>query len=131
MALDLATFNPKTGQDLAKAITGEISGMGKRWWESNSSDMQGYVRSLAEAAVQTSTALAEGRIEKAQAQMIMEMQKTAYQNTLHFTKFMTMALAQNVLDETLRIVGAAVMNRTGLNLWPTLGLASGEVGDNK
>ena len=120
MALDLSTFNPSTAQELANAVTGQISTMGKRWWETNSQDVEGYVRSLAEAAVQTGTALAEGRIEKAQAQMIMEMQKTAYQNTLHFTKFMTMALAQNVLDETLRIVGAAVMNRTGLNLWPGL-----------
>ena len=120
MALDLSTFNPSSAGELANAITGQISSMGKRWWETNSQDVEGYVRSLAEAAVQTGTALAEGRIEKAQAQMIMEMQKTAYQNTLHFTKFMTMALAQNVLDETLRIVGAAVMNRTGLNLWPGL-----------
>ena len=120
MALDLSTFNPSSAGELASAITGQISSMGKRWWETNSQDVEGYVRSLAEAAVQTGTALAEGRIEKAQAQMIMEMQKTAYQNTLHFTKFMTMALAQNVLDETLRIVGAAVMNRTGLNLWPGL-----------
>ena len=120
MALDLSTFNPSSASELANAITGQISSMGKRWWETNSQDVEGYVRSLAEAAVQTGTALAEGRIEKAQAQMIMEMQKTAYQNTLHFTKFMTMALAQNVLDETLRIVGAAVMNRTGLHLWPGL-----------
>ena len=120
MTLDLSTFNPSSAGELANAITGQISSMGKRWWETNSQDVEGYVRSLAEAAVQTDTALAEGRIEKAQAQMIMEMQKTAYQNTLHFTKFMTMALAQNVLDETLRIVGAAVMNRTGLNLWPGL-----------
>ena len=118
MPLDLSTFNPANAQELASAITGNISTMGRRWWENNSQDVEGYVRSLAEASVQTATALAEGRIEKAQAQMIMEMQKTAYQNTLHFTKFMTMALAQNVLDETMRIVGAAVMNRTGLNLWP-------------
>lgn len=123
MPLDLSTFNPANARELGEAIVGEISGMGKRWWETNSQDVEGYVRSLAEASVQTATALAEGRIEKAQAQMIMEMQKVAYQNTLHFTKFMTMALAQNVLDETLRIVGAAVMNRTGLNLWP--GLTSG------
>ncbi len=120
MSLDLSDFNPATAKDLADAITGEISQMGKKWWETNSHDVEGYVRSLSEASVQTATALASGRIKKDQAKMIMEMQKVAYQNTLHFTKFMTMALAQNVLDETLRIVGAAIMNKTGLNLWPSL-----------
>lgn len=120
MALDLSTFNPANAGELATAITGEISGMGAEWWQTNSQDVEGYIRSLSEASVQCATALAEGRIGKEQAQMIMEMQKTSFQNTLHFSEFMTLALAQNVLDETLKIVGAAIMNRTGLDLWPGL-----------
>ena len=120
MALDLSTFNPQTAQELASAITGEISTMGKKWWETNKTDVEGYVRSLAEASVQTTTALAEGRIKADQAQMIFQMQKTAYQNTLHFTKFMTLVLGQKVLDRTFQIIGAAIMNRTGLNLFPGL-----------
>jgi len=118
MPLDLSTFNPANAQELGQAIVGEISDMGGRWWETNSQDVEGYVRSLAEASVQTTTALAEGRIKQAQATMIFDMQKVAYQNTLNFTKFMTLSLAQRVLDRTFQIIGAAVMNRTGLNLFP-------------
>ena len=70
--------------------------------------------------MQTTNALAEGRIKAAQAKMILDMQKVAYQNTLNFGKFMTMALAQRVIDRTFQIIGAAILNRTGLNLFSGL-----------
>ena len=118
MPLDLSTFNPSNAGELASAITSDVSQMGQRWWQTNSQDVEGYIRSLAEATVQTTTALADGRIKEAQAKMILDMQKVAYQNTLNFGKFMTMALAQRVIDRTFQIIGAAIMNRTGLNLFP-------------
>ena len=120
MPLDLTTFNPSSPSDLATAIAGDISGLGQRWWTENSQDVEGYVRSLAEATMQTTNALAEGRIKAAQAKMILDMQKVAYQNTLNFGKFMTMALAQRVIDRTFQIIGAAILNRTGLNLFSGL-----------
>ncbi len=120
MPLDLSTFNPSSAGELASAIGGEISGLGARWWQENSTDVEGYVRSLSEASMQTAAALADGRLKEAQAKMIFDMQKVAYQNTLNFGKFMTMALAQKVMDRTFEIIGAAIVNRTGLNLFPGL-----------
>ena len=119
MSLDLSTFNPQNAKELAEAITGEISTMGKKWWDTNKADVEGYVRSLAEASVQTGSALAEGRIKQDQARMIFQMQKTAYQNTLHYTKYMTLVLGQKVLDKTFEIISAVIRNKTGLNLFPS------------
>ena len=117
MALNLDTFDPKSASDLGNAITGEIKTMGEKWWTTNCTDVEGYVRALSEAAMQTSQALAEGRLTEDQARQIFDMQKSAYGTTLNFTQYMTAALAQNVLDKTFDIVAHAVANKTGIDLF--------------
>jgi len=120
MDLDLENFNPNDVDELGSAISDELSKLGKKWWSTNSGIVNGYVKSLAEATMQTQIALASGKINAEQADRIIHMQELAFSSTLHFTKYMTFVLAQNVLDTTFSIVGWAFYNRTGVNLFPQL-----------
>lgn len=116
MSLDLSTFKPSSVKDLVDAITGQISQMGEDWWKKNSSAVEGYVKSLAQAAKDTATSLAEGTIPKEEAEAILKMQKEAFETSIKFGEYMTLALAQNVVDEAMKIVGAAIKNITGIDL---------------
>lgn len=120
MDLNLEEFKPDNVDELIGAIGDELSNVGKKWWEVNSQLVTGYLRSLAEATFQTQIALAQGRITPEQADRIMHMQEVAFTSTVHFTKYMTFALAQKVLDTTFKIVGWALYNKTGINLFPQL-----------
>jgi hypothetical protein len=118
--VDFATFKPANVNQFVNVLSTELAGLGKKWWETNSALVHGYLRSLAEAFFQTKTALSEGRIKADQADRIMHMQEVAFTSTLQFTKYMTFALAQKVLDMTFRLVGWAMYNYTGINLFPQL-----------
>ena len=120
MPIDLPNFNPGNVDELVDAITGEISELGKKWWSTNSAIVEGYIKSLAEATLQTQIALQTRDIKPDQADRIMHMQELAFTSTLHFTKYMTFVLAQRVLDTTFTIVGWAFFNRTGVNIFPQL-----------
>lgn len=120
MATDLSTFNPTDAQALVQEITSQISGDATAWWNTNSSLVTGYVRSLSEAAIQTQLALAEGRIDQTTADQILGMQKTAFTQTLQFTQYMTLALAQQIENTVFTVIGWAIYNKTGFNLFPLL-----------
>jgi len=120
VAIDYQNFRPESVGELSGAIGSELSVLGKKWWAVNSELIAGYVASLSEATLQTQIALESGRIKPDQADRIMHMQQIAFKSTIHFTKYMTFALAQKVLDETFKIIGWALYNRTGVNLFPQL-----------
>lgn len=120
MPVDLRSFNPANAGELAQAIAQTASSAGTKWWGENEPLMRGYINSLSEAAIQTSTALAAGRIKPAQADQIMRMQEMAFRSTIQFTRFMTLALAQKVYNAAFELVGWAIFNRTGINLFPTV-----------
>lgn len=117
---DLTEFSPANVDELVGAILSDLEGLSKRWWNENSDLVEGYTRSLAQATMQTQKALIEKRIKPAEADRIMHMQELAFNSLIHFTKFMTFALAQKALDATFRLVGYALFNRTGVNLFPHL-----------
>ncbi|MGJ8529384.1 hypothetical protein [Maritalea sp.] len=118
--VDLKNFKPNNINELVNVLTSELSALGKKWWETNSNLVTGYVRSLSQAVIQTQSSLASGSIKPDQADRIMHMQELAFSSTLHFTKYMTFALAQKVLDTTFKVVGWAILNLTGVNLFPQL-----------
>ena len=118
MPVELSEFNPASVSALSDAIVGEVGAIGGNWWVTNAALVEGYIKSLSEAAMQTASALASGTIKPTQADQIMKMQEVAFKSTIQFTKFMTFALAQKVLDTVFRLVGWAIRNRTGVNLFP-------------
>lgn len=118
--IEFASFKPADVKELVGALSTELSGLGKKWWETNSEIVQGYLRSLSEAFFQTKAALLSGRIRSDQADRIMHMQELAFGSTIQFTKYMTFALAQKALDTAFRLVGWAMYNYTGINLFPQL-----------
>lgn len=117
---DLSSFDPANANELAARIAAELQGTASDWWNENAPLMEGYVRTLAEAAMQTRLALAEKRIGEEQADIILHNQELAFNQTLRFTRYMTLVLAQKLLDAAFSVVGWAIYNKTGFNLMPTL-----------
>lgn len=120
MGIDLENFSPSNVGELKAAIIGELSALGKNWWSVNSDLVSGYLASLAEAAMQTNLALAQNRIRPDEAKRIFHMQELAFASTIHFTKYMSFVLAQKVVDLTFKIIGWALFNKTGINLFPQI-----------
>lgn len=120
MNVDLENFRPDSVDEIIDVIGEEIGALGQKWWSVNSALVSGYLKSLAEATIQTQISLSQKKITAAQADRIMHMQEVAFTSTLHFTKYMNFALAQKVLDTTFKIIGWAIFNKTGINLFPQL-----------
>jgi hypothetical protein len=118
--IDFASLNIDTVDDLVSALQDELGGVSTKWWNANKSVVAGYLRSLAEATLQTQVALANHQIPAQAADMIMRNQQLAFHQTLQFTKFMTLVLAQQLLDATFRLIGWVIYNKTGVNLAPSL-----------
>lgn len=116
MSLDLSTFNPSSVGDLAHAIEGEVSDMGADWWNANAKTVRGDVKSLSEAAMETAQSLAAGAMPPEEAEAILKMQKDAFETSVKFGAYMTLALAQNVVDKVGQIIAAAIKNKTGISI---------------
>lgn len=118
--LDFANLRIDNVDDLVSTLEEELGGVSTQWWNANKSVVAGYLRSLAEATMQTRLALANGQIPAQAADMIMSNQKLAFTQTLQFTQFMTLVLAQQLLDAAFKVIGWVIYNRTGVNLAPSL-----------
>lgn len=118
--VDFATLDIGSADELLNVLKGELIDVSSDWWEANKTTVPGYLRSLAEAAMQTRLALAEKRITPEQADIILHNQELAFNQTLQFTQFMTLALGQRLLDAAFRVIGWAIFNKTGINLAPAL-----------
>jgi hypothetical protein len=119
-AVDLSTFNPANADQLFAMLQGQVGQVSQQWWKANSGAVEGYLKSLAEAAIQTQIALAAGKISQQDATDAMNMQKAAMQQTIQFTEYMTLVLAQQVFNAVFTVIGWAIYNKTGMNLFPDL-----------
>lgn len=117
---DYSHLNVQNVDELFRILQTELGDISSKWWKENRTTMTGYLRSLAEAAIQTRLALEQKRISPQAADIILHNQELAFNQTLQFTKFMTLALGQRLLDTTFAIIGAAIYSRTGINLTPNL-----------
>lgn len=52
--------------------------------------------------------------------MILHNQELAFNQTLQFTKLMTLVLAQQLLNAAFTVIGWVIFNKTGINLAPNL-----------
>ncbi|MEJ2816589.1 MULTISPECIES: hypothetical protein [unclassified Caulobacter] len=118
--LDFANLRIDNVDQLVSTLEDELGGVSTQWWNANKSVVAGYLRSLAEATLQTQVALTNQQIPAEAADMIMRNQQLAFNQTLQFTKFMTLVLAQQLLDATFRVIGWVIYNKTGVNLAPSL-----------
>jgi hypothetical protein len=64
--------------------------------------------------------VASGAVSPEAADIIMHNQELAFNQTIRFTEYMTLVLAQKLLDTVFAVVGWAIYNRTGVNLFPAL-----------
>lgn len=118
--MDLDSFKPADIDELVGFIAESLKNESQEWWENNTKVIGGYLRSLAEAFYQTKKSLISQQITPDQAGHIMHMQELAFNSILQFTKFMTFALLQSLADLTFKIIGWAMYNYTGVNLFPKL-----------
>ncbi|EJL32253.1 hypothetical protein PMI01_02633 [Caulobacter sp. AP07] len=118
--VDFANLNIDTVDQLVSVLEDELKGVSAAWWKANKVVLPGYLRSLAEASIQTRLALANGLIPPEAADMILHNQELAFNQTLQFTKLMTLVLAQQLLNAAFTVIGWVIFNKTGINLAPNL-----------
>lgn len=117
---DLSTFNPANVQDLVKELENQGAAITGAWWKSNSAAVEGYLKSIASATLQTQVALAAKRIDADTAATLMQMHTDTLKTTLQFAIFMTEALAQKLVDAITQVIGWVIFNKTGVNLMPSV-----------
>ncbi|MBI1683549.1 hypothetical protein [Caulobacter hibisci] len=120
MSIDFSTLQVDNADQLATVLEQQLGATATDWWNANKTVVPGYLRSLAEATVQTQTALANHQITPQAADLILHNQELAFNQTIQFTQFMTLALGQNLLNTVFQVIGWAIYNRTGVNLAPNL-----------
>ncbi|MGY6662998.1 MAG: hypothetical protein ACXIVO_11820 [Glycocaulis sp.] len=114
----LENFLPANSAELFARIEQEISSEAIEWWTENKTLVSGYIRALSEAAMQTQIALSQSRIAPEDAEIILLNQEAALRQIIRYTKFSSLILAQRLLDSIFMVVGWAIYNRTGVNLFP-------------
>ena len=117
---DFSNLNIDTVDQLVSVLKDELGAVSTKWWNANKVVLPGYLRSLAEATIQTREALANGLIPPEAADMILHNQELAFNQTLQFTKLMTLVLAQQLLNAAFTVIGWVIFNKTGINLAPNL-----------
>lgn len=117
---DIKDFDPSNITELTDAIVSDLQDIGSQWWKTNSTLVPGYLRSLSEATLQTTAALAANQLDEKEADQIFRMQQAAFRQTIKFTKYMTFVLSQRVVDAVFSRIGWALLNRTGINFFPEL-----------
>lgn len=115
---DLKEFKPKNVNELLARITDDLKDVGTDWLKENQGVMDGYIKSLVEAAMQTTVALKAGKISAEYADQVLHMQQAAFRQTIKYTKFMTLVLSQKIVDTAFSIIAHAVKNQTGYDLFP-------------
>jgi hypothetical protein len=118
--VDFANLDIDTVDQLVSVLEDELGAVSTKWWNANKAVLPGYLRSLAEATIQTREALAGGLIPPQAADMILHNQELAFNQTLQFTKLMTLVLAQQLLNAAFTVIGWVIFNKTGINLAPNL-----------
>jgi energy-converting hydrogenase Eha subunit F len=118
--VDFANLDIDTVDQLVSVLEDELGKVSTKWWNANKTVLPGYLRSLAEATIQTREALAGGVIPPQAADMILHNQELAFNQTLQFTKLMTLVLAQQLLNAAFTVIGWVIFNKTGINLAPNL-----------
>jgi len=120
MTTDFSTLQVDNADQLAAVLEQQLGATATDWWNANKTVVPGYLRSLAEATIQTRTALANHQITPEAADMILHNQELAFNQTIQFTKFMTLALGQTLLNTVFQVVGWVIYNKTGVNIAPNL-----------
>jgi hypothetical protein len=113
--LDLSTFKPASADELFKAILREGGqALGKPL--ENVQAVAGHLRLLAEDSLKTAKALVEGRIDEQTAREAFEGRKQALLQLRAFVELQALQAAQRAADAIFRVIGAAIRNRTGIDL---------------
>jgi hypothetical protein len=120
MTTELSTFKPETVEELVSELRTQLANIASNWWKSNSQLVEGYLKSLAESVIQTQVALEMKKISPESADILLHNQELAFNQVLRFTEFMTLVLAQKLLDTVFAVVGWVIYNKTGVNLFPAL-----------
>jgi hypothetical protein len=116
---DFSTFDPGSTEALFRALLRE----GERALGRSLDDVRSvaaHLRSLAEASLETATALAEGRIDAETAREAFESRRQVLLQMRDFAALAALQAAPLAADAIFEAIGWAIYNRTGVNLAPRL-----------
>lgn len=116
---DLANFNPGSVDSLFGAILQEGERALGRPIE-NVQAVAAHLRMLAEESLKTAKALAEGRIDAETAREVFEGRQAVLVQMGEFVELTGLQAMQRVADAVFRVIGFAILNRTGINIAPGL-----------
>ena len=112
---DLATFNPATAEELFRALVREGGEALGRPLD-NVQAVAGHLHQLAEDSLKTARALVEGRIDEQTAREAFAARKRLLLQIGEFVELQALQAAQRAADAIFRVIGAAIRNRTGIDL---------------
>lgn len=116
---DRAGFDPATAEDLFRAIVGE----GERALGGPVAAVEAvadHLRMLARESLLTAEALAQGRIDAETAREVLEGRRFVLLQMKEFVALAGLQAARRAADGVFRLLGQAILARTGVNLVPNL-----------
>ena len=116
---DLSSFNPGSVDELFGRIMQEGESALGRPIE-NVQAVAGHLRTLAQDSLKTARALAEGRIDAETAREVFEGRQAVLRQMTEFVELTGLQALQRVADAVFRVIGWAILNRTGINVAPGL-----------
>jgi len=118
--MEYSNFDPGDIEELVAAMTSEIGDVAINWWNETSGAMSPHLQTLAMAALQTRLGHEAGHITSERVKAEMNSQKLLLDTILLAIGLREMVLRQRVVDAVAKLVGWAIFNRTGINVFPDL-----------
>jgi hypothetical protein len=117
MPFDLEAFTPTTADELFRGVVAALAERLGAEWRRVRGDVTAALRNLSIVAARTQRRLAEGRIGRAEADLILHSQELAMNQILLQAAFSTFELAQAALDTIFQVIAAAINNTVGVRVF--------------
>ncbi|WP_420478850.1 hypothetical protein [Brevundimonas sp. FT23028] len=117
---DLTEFKPASADEFMDQIQRQIGSDLTAVWKANKKKLERNLRVLGEATVRTALLLETRQITEAEADAILYQQEQLFNATLNHTLALPYIAAQSLLNTIFKVVGWAVFNYSGVNLFPAL-----------
>jgi hypothetical protein len=117
MPVDLQAFTPTNADELFRGLVAALAERLGAEWRRVRGDVTAALRNLSIVAARTQRRLAEGRIGRAEADLILHSQELAMNQILLQAAFSTFELAQVALDTIFEVIAGAIRNTVGVQVF--------------
>lgn len=117
MPFDLKNFKPETWRALFNGIVAHLSAKVSGEWRRVRKNIEDGLKNIAMAGIRTQHRLAEGKISRAEADLLLHGQELAMNQILIQAEFSTYELTQVALDAIFEVITTAIHNVTGVQVF--------------